>query len=204
MFSISFPLGGSANEASRYARVMMAALLPPGKIWRLLDGTTISNLFAGCGDELDRLDERVAALVDEADPSTASELLPEHERELGLDSTGTTAERQARVLGRRVARQRYRPIDIKTALAGLLGQTAANVVVMERTRAFAISVNDDREIFRFFVYRDPTLPGAYFVASAQALLDKIKPSHTAGYVIETLNLLCDDARSLCDRDLLGV
>jgi len=102
----------------------------------------------------------------------------------------------------------YRPLRLDAtvpcaALAPLLAQAPADVVVIERTRAFAIAVGDDREIYRFFIYRDPTLPDVYFLASAQAQVDRMQPSHTEGTVVESINFLCDDPHSLCDRDLLG-
>jgi hypothetical protein len=122
---------------------------------------------------------------------------------LGLDSDGTTAERRARVVAWLIARQRYRPADFQTTLAPLLGLDPSDVEVIERTAAFAASLGDVREIFRFFIYRDPALAGTYYVESAQALVDRIKPSHTAGHVIESIDFLCDDPLSLCDRDLLG-
>jgi len=102
-----------------------------------------------------------------------------------------------------VQNQGFRPADFQQEMAPLLGQDPADVVVLERSRAVAIAVGDDREIFRFFVYRDPTLPGTYFLSSAQQHIDAMKPDHTVGYVIESINFLCDDPHSLCDRDLLG-
>lgn len=195
----------TTSEASdRYAG-MLKALLPPGRLWRLVGESLLSALFQGCADELGRLDGRVDNLLDEADPSTAVELLPEYESELALadGSALTIAERQARIVGRLVARQRYRPADFQAALAPLLGQAAADVVVIERTTAQAAAMNDVREIFRFFIYRDPTVTGSYFLDSAQAIVDQIKPSHTIGHVIESENFLCDDPYSLCDRDILG-
>lgn len=166
-------------------------------------GSFLLNLFAACADEIGRLEARAYAMIEENDPRTAVELLPEYESELRLDSTGTTAERQARVVAHTIARQRYRPVDFQTALALLLGQAPASVVVLERSHAFAASIGDDREIYRFFIYRDPGLPGTYYLASAQALVNKIKPSHTVGHVIESVSFLCDDPFSLCDRDILG-
>ncbi|MGN6105790.1 MAG: hypothetical protein ACTHU0_11840 [Kofleriaceae bacterium] len=322
----------------KYAR-MMASLLPPGRVWRLIGGSVLSKLLAACADELGRLEARVIDLLDEADPSTADELLPEYEREIDVatdpgaatihtffqlsddvqtsgspwaavlearqtgaagdalsfsigfhdgdpyeievrdhercDVTGVApvwepapnnigvrvmassvslptvadiesaiaarsqlarvsthdpaptktidmdvmellvcearffggaaadAARRARVVARLVARQRYRPSDFQIALAPLLGQAAAEVVVLERTHTIAAAMGDVREIFRFFVYRDPAAPGAYSLADAQVLVDKIKPSHTAGHVIESVNFLCDDPHSLCERDILG-
>lgn len=196
----------SMTFAAAYPR-MLIALLPPGKAWVVLAGSLLEKLFEACADELARHEARVVDLVEEADPRTASELLPEHERELDLetdDATLTEADRRARVVARLIARQRYRPSDFQLALAPLLGQDAADVEVIERTAAEAAAMGDPREIYRFFVYRDPGLPGTYQLDAAQELVDKIKPSHTQGHVIESVDFLCDDPLSLCDRDLLGV
>lgn len=185
--------------AAAYQR-MLTALLPPGKLWRLVGGSLLSSLFLACANELERIDGRAGALIQEADPRTALELLPEYERELDLEEAATVAERQARIVALTIAEPGYRPQDLQTALAPLLG---AVTTVLERTTAMAASMGDVREIFRFFLYRNPTLPGTYYLKSAQELLDTIKPTHTAGYVIESIDFLCDDEFSLCDSDLLG-
>lgn len=188
--------------AERYAR-MMQQLLPPGRIWKLI-GTFLADLFLGCADELARVEGRVNDMLNEADPSTATELLPEYESELDLETAATDEERRARIVARLIARQRFRPVDFQAALAPLLALDPVDVVVIERSHAFAVSLGDDREIFRFFIYRNPALPGTYFLASAQALVDKIKPSHTVGAVIESVSFLCEDPHDECERDLLGV
>lgn len=203
---LEFPLGGGGDGATipagAYARMMMG-LLPPGRVWRLVAESFLSSLFLACADELERYDESASDLLNEADPSTAVALLTEYERELGIEAEGTVEERQARIVSRLVARQRYRPVDFQAALAPILGQLAADVVVLERTHAMAASLGDDREIFIFFIYRDPTLPGTYYLDSAQELVDTIKPSHTIGHVVESIDFCCDDPYSQCDRDLLG-
>lgn len=188
--------------AAAYQR-MMTALLPPGALWNLSGDSLLSDLFLGCADELERFDGRVGDMLDEADPSTAVEMLSDYERELDLEEADTTEERQARIVSRLVARQRYRPVDFQIALAPLLGLDSDDVDVVERTHAIAVSMGDVREIYRFFIYRDPDISGTYFLDSAQELINKIKPTHTAGQVIESIDFLCDDAFSLCDRDLLG-
>lgn len=193
---------GESERIGAYAR-MMAALLPPGRVWRLIGGGLLPRLFLACADELDRLDQRTADLLAESVPLTASELIPEYERELDIAAMGTLEERQARIVARLVARQRFRPVDFQTALAPLLGQSAEDVVIIERTHAQAVAMGDDREIFRFFVYRDPSTPGTYYLDSAQALVDKIKPSHTIGHVIESVHFTCGDPHSICGRDILG-
>ena len=189
--------------ADSYASAL-AALLPPGRLWRLLGAALLPKLLLGSADELARLDARAEVLRLESIPTNATELLSEYEAELELVATGTNAERRARIVARYIARQRYRPADFQLALAPLLGQLAAAVVVIERTPAQAVAMGDAREIFRFFIYRNPASPGTYDLAGAQALITKIKPSHTLGYAIESINFLCDDPYSLTDRDLLGV
>lgn len=195
-------LVGDSPVVSAYAR-MLAALLPPGGLWRLIGESVLSRVLAASADELARVHARVEDLLDESDPETAVELLPEYERELKLEQASTIEERRARIVARQVARQRFRPVDFQVALAPLLGQDAEDVQVLERTHAFTLSIGDVREIFRFFIYRNPALPGAYFVESAQDLVDTIKPSHTAGHVIESIDFLYDDPHSLYDRDLMG-
>jgi Uncharacterised protein conserved in bacteria (DUF2313) len=187
--------------AESYAR-MMKALLPPGKLWKLV-GSKLEDVFLGASDELVRLHGRTQDLLAESDPRQATELLPEFEAMLALTPSGTLAERRARVVARLVRRQRFRPVDFQTVLAPLLGQAAGDVVVIERGRAFAILVANDREIYRFYIYRDPSAPGTYDLAGAQAMVDAMKPSHTVGKVIESVSFKCDDPHSLCNRDLLG-
>lgn len=188
--------------ADAYAR-MIWGLMPGGRLWRIF-GSLLSKVLLACADELARIDARAGDLLRESDPRTTTELLSDFERERGLSSAGGTIdERRARVVARVVARQRYRPADFRTALAALLAQRSDDVVIIERTHAAAAAAGDDREIFRFFAYRDPTAPGTAFLTSAQEQIDRMKPSHTRGHIIESINMLCDDPHSLCDRDLLG-
>lgn len=191
-----------ALTAAAFAR-MFKALLPPG-VWRLDADSFLSLVFLAGGDELERIDGRGADLIEESDPRTAVELLPDYERVLALASDGTEAERQARVVAQLIRRNRFRPADFQLALAALLGQDVEDVVVIEHSRAFAIAVGDDREIYNFYIYRDPGLPGTYDLDAAQSLVDSMKPTHTRGNVIESIDFLCDDPANLCDRDLLGV
>ena len=191
-------------DAYAYAR-SLKALLPPSRFWRLGPDSFLSRVFLACGDELVRIAARAQDLLRESDPRQADELLPDFERVLELPSDGTIEERRARVVALFLRRQRFRPIDFQTVLAPFLGLAANQVAVLENSRAFAQLVANDREIYRFYVYRDPALGGTYDLARAQAMLDAMKPSHTLGFVIDTLgNLLSDDPNSLCDQHRLGV
>lgn len=189
--------------ADAYRRALQA-LLPPGSIWRRDLNGILAELLLAAGDEMARVDARGVDLLNEADPRTTKELLPDFERVLGLPSTGTLDARRAIVTALLLRRQRYRPGDFRLVLAPILGQDADDVVILERTAADALAMGDEREIFRFFVYRDPTLPAPYDLAAAQAVVDRMKPSHTVGQVIESVGFVCDDPHSLCDRDLLAI
>lgn len=191
-------------SAEAWARCLWA-LMPPSSLWRTDEDGVLSRLFLALGEELARVDAKGEALIAESIPSSAVDLLTEWEDDFGLPHDGTTAERQARISAHELKRQRYRPADILAAVRPLLANPESNdPTIIERSRAFAISVGDDSEIFRFFVYRDPAEPGGYDLDEAQRIVNVIKPSHTVGYVIESISFLCDDAFSLCDRDLLGV
>lgn len=202
-FDFPGPFGDDDSVLVVEYRRMTRELLPPGRVWRWLSSSLLFKVFDACAEEVGRIEARVRDLFFESDPTTALELVPEYEAELDLEASGTIEERQARIVARHVARQRVRPVDYQNALAPLLGQEPADVVVIERSRADAIAMNDDREIYRFFIYRDPALPGAYYVDAAQALVDAIAHSHTQGHVIESIDFLCDDPFSLTDRDILG-
>lgn len=188
--------------ADIYAR-MQAKLLPPGKLWRLIGDALLPAVLLGSSDELARLDARGDDLINESDPRTAVELLPEYESEFDIEAVGTTAQRQATITARTIADQGFRPVDVQATLAPLLGQLPAAVVIIERTHADAVALGDARLIYQFYVYRDPALAGTYYLDQAQALLDEIKFSHTNGKVIESTDFLYDDPHSLYDRDLLG-
>lgn len=192
-----------ALAADVYER-MLKALVPPGKLWNFSPASGLSLLLLACADELARVDSRGWDLIEESDPLTTDELLEDFERVLDLTAEGTDTERRARVAARLVRRQRFRPADFQVALAELLGQDIEDVDVRERTAAWAAAIGEPSEIFRFFVYRDPDAPGTYDLVGAQAMVDLMKPSHTEGQVIESIDLVCDDEFSLCDRDLLGV
>lgn len=207
--SLTFTLLGEPAASSGpvgaevYAR-MLKLLLPPGKVWNLLPDSLLSAVLLAAGDELARIHQRALDLLVEADPAQVDELLEDWERVLDLEASGTDAERRSAVAAALNRRPRFRPADFQQALAPVLGLDPADVIVTEQTRAFAVSVSDDREIYRFFIYRNPALPGSYDLAAAQAIVNQMKPSHTAGFVIAGLGLLCDDPGGLCDIDILGV
>lgn len=75
-------------------------LLPQGDAWAVPSGGALAGLLLGLAEELARIDARAGALLDEFDPRTTLELLPDWERVAGLPDTCTGApdnvgERQA-------------------------------------------------------------------------------------------------------------
>jgi uncharacterized protein YmfQ (DUF2313 family) len=72
---------------SRDYRQAYADALPNGAAWAAKDDpeSTLYKLIHGLSDELSRVDSRVTDLLDEADPRTASETLPEWASVLNCD-----------------------------------------------------------------------------------------------------------------------
>lgn len=87
----------------------LQALLPPGAAWSRAPEATLTKLLAAIADSLARVDARAAALLDEIDPRTTRELLPDWERVTGLPdpcSAGvvtTLQERRAAVVAKLTA-----------------------------------------------------------------------------------------------------
>lgn len=75
-------------DATAY-RQSFSALLPPGAAWPREPDTLLQALLLGWGDELARVDGRGAAMHEEADPRTTTELLAEWERAYGLPDACT-------------------------------------------------------------------------------------------------------------------
>lgn len=62
----------------------LQALLPPGRAWPRDPDSWLSRMLSALALEFARVDGRALGLLDEADPQTALELLPDWERVAGL------------------------------------------------------------------------------------------------------------------------
>lgn len=60
-----------------------------------------------------------------------------------------------------------------------------------------------RRAYRWYAYRDLGLGGAPHLEQAQALVVGVKPAHTHAAAISSLDVLCDNAGSGCDRGPMG-
>lgn len=175
------------------------ALLPRGPMWTNL-GSGVIGLLMVLAKEAQRVLVAADAALEEADPRTAVETLTDQESIYGLPHTGTTSERQDRLWARKIQVLSTTPADYLAKLTPVLGAYD----LLEFTPTEATASGDERRVFNFYAFRDYTLPGSYDVAAAQAVIDKMRHSHTRGRVIETRNFRCDNPHSLCDRDLLGL
>jgi len=80
----------AVNEAGY--RQQLVALSPPGLAWNSENGSEYSHLIDSFAAALAKVDGRVDQLLDELDPRTATELLPDWERLLGLPDACTPAD----------------------------------------------------------------------------------------------------------------
>lgn len=63
---------------------LLKGLLPKGRAWNRDSGTMLDKFLYGLAAELERDDVLISKLITEADPRTATELLPEWEETVGL------------------------------------------------------------------------------------------------------------------------
>jgi uncharacterized protein YmfQ (DUF2313 family) len=115
-------------NAEAYAR-QLKQLLPPGRLWKLEPDSWLSKVLLAIGDELARIDARGEKLIDEADPRTALETLPEWERMLGITppAGATAGERQLAITAAYVSRG---------------GQTAAYYIALAASLGYVATVTD--------------------------------------------------------------
>lgn len=112
MFPSAFPLPGEPAvekfSAEAYARTLKQ-LLPQGSLWNLEADSKLSAALLAIGEELARVGQRGADLIEESDPRTALETLGEWEAMLGLPDTAiltipaTTAARRLAITQKFVA-----------------------------------------------------------------------------------------------------
>lgn len=70
-------------------RSALHALLPSGRVWPRDDGTVIGRVLDGLAATYERLSAAATALLVDACPASATQLLPEWEASLGLPDPRT-------------------------------------------------------------------------------------------------------------------
>ncbi len=95
-------MAATAGKLAQY-KELLVNLLPKGRLWRPKDQPKFSALLDSTAQELCRVDDRFAQLIQEIDPRTASEALDRWETVLGLPdectpSNQTLDERRNQIL----------------------------------------------------------------------------------------------------------
>ena len=130
---LSSPFGGDTPDgASRYARAL-ALLLPRGVLWNLEQDSWISATLLAIADSLARVDDRAYDLVNEADPSTASETLGDWERVLGLPDDDISAI---------PATPEERRLAVTQAFVKQGGQTPAYYIALAAACGYTVTIDD--------------------------------------------------------------
>lgn len=112
----------------------LRALLPRGRAWAFGPDSIMRRFLHGLAEEFARADGRIDALIEEADPRTTLELLPDWERIAALPDSctgvsGTIVERQA---------------ALRQKLIGQGGQSIAYFVELGAALGYIISIVEHR------------------------------------------------------------
>lgn len=107
----------------------LLGLMPTGPAWPKDEGSPAFLLLAGLAQELFRVDGREDTLLNEADPRTAIELLPDWERITGLSANASlnTALRQ---------------LAVTTKLTSRGGQTPAYFIAVGAALGYEITITE--------------------------------------------------------------
>lgn len=113
------------NDAQAYQQ-QLDALLPPGRLWAGLRGDPLlQSLLLGLGDEFARTEASADELLDECDPRTTVELLPDWEAFAGLPDkcagAGTTIQERQDALTQRLTAIGSLDFDFYQSVATKLG-----------------------------------------------------------------------------------
>lgn len=175
-------------RAPLYERMLMR-LLPTGPLWRRDTEGVVSAVMGGIGRELARVEVRGAALVDESDPRTASETLPDWERVLGLPDADileipfTDEERRLAVTQKLVKQGGQTPAYF-LQLAAACGYTATivedlgqSVFRTGRGRA-GQPVNSERWAHVWRMDVEPPTSTALTHADLERIIRRVAPAHT--------------------------
>jgi uncharacterized protein YmfQ (DUF2313 family) len=169
-----------------YAR-QLKQLLPPGALWWLDPGSWLSTQLLAIGDELARVDGRGEALVDEWDPRTALETLPDWERVLGLPEgaaalSSVTAERQAAV-ARKLAARGGQTAAYFIGLAARLGFVVTVVETVAHTWRMDVDLSQSTATLAVSEFRAGSARAGdrvanRSVADLEYVINRAKPAHT--------------------------
>lgn len=186
-----------ARTANAYAH-QLEALLPPGALWRLEADSKLRAFMVALAQELVRVDVRADSLINESDPRTLSETLPEWEAMLGLPDPcvsfdQTTAERIAGVLSKYVAQGGQTTayfIEVAAALGFTITITeftpftvgsVCSMPIYGAAWAYAWQVNAPLQSAEYFTVADSVDDplGWWSNQILECVMRRLKPAHTS-------------------------
>lgn len=164
-----------ALNAGAYLQ-QLQALLPRGLAWPRAANAYLTKLLSAYSEDLARIDQRIDELLNEADPRTTTELLPDWERVAGLPDPCVTEELSIE--------QRRAALVTKLTLLG--GQSRAYFIAMSEALGYedttideylpmtcnddcndALYSEDDRYVWQINLKSD----GGIFIANCQSPCD---------------------------------
>lgn len=117
--------------------LQLQALLPPGPAWPRADSWAFTRLLAGWADGLAASGAALERLVDEAIPTSTSDLLPDWERAAGLPDACVAALSESQTFGQRRA-------ALVALLSSVGGQTPAYYVAVAAALGYDIAITEHR------------------------------------------------------------
>lgn len=112
----------------------LQALLPSGSAWPREPDAVLTQTLAGLAEEFARIDARADDLIEDADPRTTTELLPDWERVAGLPSPCNS--------GEQTIEERRLALVAKLTLLG--GQAPHHFVALAASIGLTITVTECR------------------------------------------------------------
>lgn len=123
-----------APHSAEGYRAQLRQLLPPGAAWNIEPGSVFDRLLIAFADEFARVDVRALALIEEADPRSALELLPDWERVAALPDACTGAPDNVG----------ERQVALHQKLTRTGAQNAAAFIEIAARVGYAISIEEHR------------------------------------------------------------
>lgn len=166
--------------------LMLKALMPIGKAWNKDSDSGMHELIYGMADELERIDQTIDYVLEECNTKTTSDLIKEHELDLGLPnncsrSNPSVSERRALIRTKTLACGPMTP----AAYINWLSQLGYTATITEYTPAWsgmAISgdpCGDQWVIFCWTIHvNKPTAPDTDILSEIMCEINKHRPAHT--------------------------
>lgn len=179
-------------------RDQLVALLPRGAAWNAAPGTVLEQLLDAAAQELARVDLRAANLLDETDPRTTNELIPDWERAFGLpdycnDLAGTLSARRDAVVAKLTATGYQTPayfVDVAARLGYAIvieefmdyepGHVVNGVVIPPAQWPYVWRVHAANDTIREWTCMDPCTEPLRTWGNEQleCAIGRLKPAHT--------------------------